>query len=65
MSTPRDTFAFRIDPMLLSRARRLAELDGSSVGEVIRRGLLAELDRMAMTRLAREVETFSRQERSA
>lgn len=63
--SPRDTFAFRIEPMLLSRLKRLAELENESAGVVIRRAVIAELDRMAMTRLAREIETLERQERSA
>ena len=65
MSTPRETFAFRIDPAVLARLKRLAEIEGESAGEIIRRGVVAELDRMAMTRFAREIESFRAPRRSA
>lgn len=55
MSTP-STFAFRIPPDLMTRLRTVSHTEKISAGEIIRRGVIAELDRIAVTRLARDLE---------
>ena len=50
------TFAFRLDPSLLDRLRKAASQEDTNAGELIRRAVVTELDRLAVTRLARQAE---------
>lgn len=56
MSNLHDTFAFRLPPALLQRLRTVARKENITAGELIRRGLTSELDRLDVLRLARELE---------